>query len=62
MNALQLFYLSAGACHGLRGVRYACKHLCIGVPEPCLLNDSAGVPLGGLAGGGCHWEGVWGVH
>lgn len=60
VNALQLFYLSAGACLGRRGVHYVCKHLCIGVPGPCLLSDSAGVPFGGWVGAIVHWEGVWG--
>lgn len=60
VNALQLFYLSAGACLGHHGVHYVCKRLCIGVPEPCLLSDSAEVPFGGWAGGIGHWEGAWG--
>lgn len=60
VNALQLLYLSAGACLGHRGVHYVCKRLCIGVPGPYLLSDSAGVLLGGLAGGAGHWEGVSG--
>lgn len=46
-----LSYLSAGACLGRRGVHYVCKRLCIGVPGPCLLSDSAGVPFGGWVGG-----------
>lgn len=59
---MQLSYLSAGVCPGLRGVHYVCKRLCIGVPGPCLLSDSVGVPLGGLVGGVGRWEGVWGGH
>lgn len=60
VNALKFFYLSAGACLGHHGVHYVCKCLCIGVPGPCPLNDSAGVPFGGWVGGAGHWEGVWG--
>lgn len=59
---VQLFYLSAGACPGHRGVRYACTRLCTGVPEPCLLGDSAEVPFVGWVGGTGRWEGAWRGH
>lgn len=62
MNAVQRFYLSAGACPGRHGVRCVCKHLCTGARGPCLLSDSAGVPFGGWVGGIGRWEGVWGGH
>ena len=62
LRAVQLSYLSVGACLGRRGVRYVCKRLCIGVQGPCLLSDSAGVPFGDWAGGIDHWEGEWGDH
>lgn len=60
MRVLLLLYLSAGACLARHGDPYVCKRLCTGVPEPCPPGDSAGVPPGGWAGGGGHWEGVWG--
>lgn len=60
INRTQLSYLSVGACPVRRGAQYVCKRLCIGVPAPCLLSDSAGVPFGGWAGGVVHWEGVLG--
>lgn len=59
-DAQLLFYLSAGAALGCRGVRYVCRRLCSGVPEPCPLSGSAGDPLGGWVGGTGRWEGEWG--
>lgn len=56
-DAVQLSYLSAGVCLA----RCVCKHLCTGVPGPCLLSDSAEVPSEEWEGGTGRSEGVLGV-